>query len=83
LNGAARFLVIHARAEFAEFARCTNPPSSGEGEYTFTSPKAFTMKMTMQTTMEGKKETMNMEGSGKWLAADCGNVRPMQPPTKK
>jgi hypothetical protein len=41
------------------------------------------MKMTMQTTMEGKKETMNMEGSGKWLAADCGNVRPMQPPTKK
>ena len=62
---------------------CTNPPSSGEGEYTFASSEAFRMKMTMHTTVQGKRETMNMEGSGKWLSADCGNVKPIQPPAKK
>ena len=56
--------------------------ASGEGEYTFTSPEAFTMKMTMHTTIQGKQETMNMEGSGKWLSADCGNVKPMYPSKK-
>ena len=61
---------------------CTNPPANGEGEYTFTSPEAFTMKMTMHTMMEGRKETMSMEGSGKWLSADCGNVKPVYPPKK-
>jgi hypothetical protein len=56
--------------------------ASGEGEYTFTSPEAFTMKMTMHTTIQGKQETMNMEGSGKWLSADCGNVKPIYPSKK-
>jgi Protein of unknown function (DUF3617) len=59
---------------------CNN--SSGEGEYTFTSPEAFTMKMTMHMNMQGKQETMNMEGSGKWLGADCGNIKPPYTPKK-
>lgn len=61
---------------------CTNPPSSGEGQYTFTSPEAYTMKMAMATTVEGKPHKMNMEGSGKWLGADCGTVKPVTPPRK-
>jgi hypothetical protein len=63
---------------------CTNPPSTGEGQFTFTSPEAYTMKMVINTTQEGKPETMNMEASGKWLSADCGSIKPMgPPPTKK
>ena len=62
---------------------CTNPPSSGEGHYTIVSPEAYTMKMTMRSAMQGKAETMNMDASGKWLASDCGNIKPMAPPTKK
>jgi hypothetical protein len=61
---------------------CTNPPSSGEGQVTFTSPGAYSMKMAVSTTVQGKPEKMNMDGSGKWLGADCGNIKPITPPKK-
>jgi len=62
---------------------CTNPPSSGEGQYTIVSPEAYTMKMVVKSTAQGKPETMNMDASGKWLAADCGSVKPMRPLSTK
>ena len=61
---------------------CTSPPSSGEGQITFVSNEAYTMKMAVSTTMEGKPEKMNMDSSGKWLGDDCGSVRPVAPPKK-
>ena len=63
---------------------CTNPPSSGDGQVTFNSPESYTSKMNVSTQVDGKPEKISMEGTGKWLAADCGNVKPMgQMPTKK
>lgn len=62
--------------------RCTNPPSSGEGQFTILSPEAYTTKMTVSTTVQGKPEKMNMEGSSKWISADCGAVKPL-PATQK
>ena len=61
---------------------CADPRSSGEGTVTFVSPEAYTMKMTMQTVVQGKPEKMNMDSSGKWLSADCGAVKPMAVPRK-
>lgn len=61
---------------------CTQPPSSGEGTVTFVSPEAYTMKMTMKSMMQGKPETMTMDGGGKWLSADCGNIKPLAVPKK-
>lgn len=61
---------------------CTNPPSSGEGTFTSMGPEAYTSKMVTRTMHQGKTETLTMEGSGKWLKADCGNIKPMQPPKK-
>lgn len=61
---------------------CTNPPSSGEGQVTFSSPEAYTSKMTMRMQEKGKTETMTMDTTGKWLKADCGNVKPVTPPKK-
>jgi hypothetical protein len=58
---------------------CTNPPSSGEGQVTFSSPEAYSSRMTVQVKGHGKAETTTVEGSGKWLKADCGNVKPMMP----
>jgi len=55
---------------------CTQPPSRGEGQVTFSGSDAYTMKMAMTTHGKGKPETMNMEGGGKWLGADCGSVKP-------
>ena len=55
---------------------CSNPPSSGEGEITFASPEAYNMKMVVNTTVQGRPEKVNMEGSGRWLGADCGDIKP-------
>ena len=62
---------------------CTRPPSSGEGQVTIQSPEAYTMRMSLNSQMGGKPHTTNMEMAGKWLSADCGSVKPMQPPMKK
>jgi hypothetical protein len=56
---------------------CTNPASSGEGEVTFQGREAYSMKMAMTTTVKGQPEKMDMQGSGKWLGADCGNIKPL------
>jgi hypothetical protein len=59
---------------------CANPPSSGEGEVTFASPDAYSMKMVVNTTIQGRPEKINMEGSGRWLGANCGDIKPFTPP---
>jgi hypothetical protein len=61
---------------------CVNPPSSGEGQFTFNSSESYSMKMAVNTQIQGKPETMNMEGSGRWLGADCGDIKPMRAATK-
>jgi len=62
---------------------CTNPPSSGEGQFTIQSPEAYTMKMEVKSTGGGQPRTMRMEAGGKWLGADCSSIKPVQPPPKK
>jgi hypothetical protein len=59
-----------------------NPPSTGEGEFTFASPEAYTSKVVVNTQVQGKPEKVTMEGSGKWLSADCGNLKPITPAKK-
>jgi hypothetical protein len=59
---------------------CKNPPTSGEDSYTFYGDKAYSMKRVMQSIRNGKPETMRTEGRGKWLSADCGNIKPIQIP---
>jgi hypothetical protein len=61
---------------------CTKPPSSGEGQITFTGPEAFSSKMTVNTTASGKNEKMMLEGQGKWLSAECGAIKPAARPKK-
>jgi len=61
---------------------CSNPPSSGEGQVTITSPEAYAMKMTVKTVVQGKPEQISLDGGGKWLSADCGAVQPLTAPKK-
>jgi hypothetical protein len=61
---------------------CTKPPSSGESQVTFVSPEAYTSKMTMTSTASGAPRKIDMEGSGKWLGADCGSIKPVAMPRK-
>ncbi len=59
-----------------KFAFTCEGGTSGEGEYTLTSPKAHTGKMVINTVRNGKTERMEMLQSGRWLSADCGTVKP-------
>lgn len=62
--------------------KCTNPPATGEGQVTIASPEAYTMRMNMKTTIDGKPQAMSMDAAGKWIGADCGALKPVQPPRK-
>jgi Protein of unknown function (DUF3617) len=62
---------------------CKNPPSSGEGTYVFRGDTGYDMKMLVKTVEGGKPRTTTMEGSGRWLGADCGSVRPIMAPAPK
>lgn len=58
---------------------CTGqPPTSGEGEYTFESSKANSGRVVVDTVAAGKPERMEMQSRGRWLAADCGALKPRQ-----
>lgn len=59
---------------------CKRPPSSGEGEVSFSSPVAYTSKTVVRTQVQGREETISMNTSGKWLKADCGDVKPLRAP---
>ncbi|MEP7103013.1 MAG: DUF3617 domain-containing protein [Burkholderiales bacterium] len=62
---------------------CTQPrPMTGEGEMSFVSDKAYSGKSTVTTQVKGQPQQMTMEMSGKWLSADCGEVKPFVMPAK-
>ncbi len=64
---------------------CTRPPSHGNGQVIFNGNTAYSMRMNVNSSAGGKPQTMLVEGSGRWLSADCGNVSapaPAAPPSK-
>ncbi len=61
------------------------PPSSGEGEWIFDSDKAYHGKMVMERGASRASEQprkMEMQQNGRWVAADCGSVKPRVTPGK-
>ena len=57
---------------------CTKPSvSRGEGEMNYLSEKAYTGKMNITGEVSGKPQQMSMDMTGKWLGADCGDVKPV------
>ncbi|MCZ2104373.1 MAG: DUF3617 domain-containing protein [Comamonadaceae bacterium] len=59
-------------------ARGSEPASSGEGTVSMTSPEAYSGHHQMQTVTRGKPERIDMTQKGRWLAADCGAVKPLR-----
>ncbi|RQO81444.1 DUF3617 domain-containing protein [Acidovorax sp. FJL06] len=52
------------------------PPTLGEGTLTFNGPTAYTGQFKVQTSAHGKPDQLDMAQTGKWLAADCGALKP-------
>ncbi|MBC7437185.1 MAG: DUF3617 domain-containing protein [Bdellovibrionales bacterium] len=61
---------------------CTQPPSSGDGQVTFVSSEAYTMRMNATSSPRGKPEKMTMDSTGKFVSADCGAIKPIAIPKK-
>jgi hypothetical protein len=60
--------------------QCKQPQSSGEGEMTFKGADDYEGKMNVTTTEKGKKETVSMRTSGKFLGSSCGAIKPFAQP---
>lgn len=54
------------------------PPSSGEGTVTMKGSTAFDGQYRMNVTSHGQTEQMDMTQQGRWLGADCGQIKPMR-----
>jgi len=59
---------------------CMKPPSSGNGQVIFQGNAGYSMRMNVNSNANGKPQNMVVEGSGRWLSADCGAVKPMAMP---
>lgn len=57
-------------------AVCQKPVMTGRAEAVFHSPVAYTVTVNGTTTEQGKKEPFSMIMDWKFVAADCGKVRP-------
>jgi hypothetical protein len=58
---------------------CTGErPTSGEGEYTMTSPTAYNGRSTVLTQVKGQPEKIEMTHAGHWLGNDCGSIKPLK-----
>jgi hypothetical protein len=62
---------------------CSKPRAmKGEGEMTFASDKAYSGRSTVTSQVNGQPRQMSMEMSGKWLSADCGDIKPITMPAR-
>lgn len=59
---------------------CTTPQSETNGEATFADPEHYTVKSTTTTVYNGEKKTLENTIKSTWAGADCGDVKPLQPP---
>jgi hypothetical protein len=62
---------------------CSKPPTSGEGEMTLDSDTSYRARMHIKGTESGRQQEVDMDVAGKWLSADCGNLRPIGIPQAK
>jgi hypothetical protein len=57
---------------------CTRPQQiAGDGQVSYVSDKAYSGRSNVTTLVNGQPQQMSMEMTGKWLGADCGEVKPV------
>lgn len=56
---------------------CPQMHLESDGEITFSNSENYVTKITSVTQSEGTTSTSHMTMTGKWLSADCGDVKPL------
>lgn len=59
------------------FACQSSPPASGEGTIDFQSPTAYTSQALVDTEVAGVAQRLRVDQKGRWVARDCGDVKPL------
>jgi hypothetical protein len=59
---------------------CTKTKSESDGETVFSSGERYKTKVTTTTAVTGTPKTSTRILEGKWIGADCGDVKPLMPP---
>ena len=57
--------------------------SESDGETVFSNAERYKTKVTTTSTALGQTKTSTRVLEGKWIAADCGDVKPLSPPTAR
>jgi hypothetical protein len=58
---------------------CTQPETTSDGEAVFTNSENYTVSTTSTHTFRGTPTTTQMTIRAKWLGADCGELKPIDP----
>lgn len=58
---------------------CTQPESTSDGEAIFTNAENYSVSTTSTHTFRGEPKTTQMTIRAKWIAADCGDLKPVDP----
>ena len=58
---------------------CTQPDSTSDGEAAFTNAENYTVSTTSTHTFRGQPTTTQMTIRAKWISADCGDLKPVDP----
>lgn len=57
---------------------CTSPKAEGEGLAQIRGPEAYQVEMQWKSEREGRTHEMKTSATGRWLGADCGDLKPLQ-----
>src|SRR6267142_2053840 len=56
---------------------CTTLKSQSDGETVFNNAESYKTKVTTTSTVMGKTKTSTRILQGKWIGADCGDIKPL------
>ena len=56
---------------------CSQNHLESDSEITFSGPESYTVKTTSTLESAGQTKTTHMTSTGKWLSADCGDIKPL------
>jgi Protein of unknown function (DUF3617) len=65
------------KMKFVCLDKNSKPQTTGEAEITLKDSTHYVGAGVINTTRMDKKETMTINQSGKWLSADCGDIKPI------
>lgn len=82
-NGCTTNFSTQSATTWKWHSSCTTIKSESDGETVFSNAERYKTNVTTTATVVGKTKTTTRVLEGKWIAADCGDVKPLAAPTAR